>query len=711
MAAAAVAQVGRAAHAVHDILWQPVHRGALGLVHAARDALGAPLGNAQGDANAIAPHGTATASAAARMHRNPTIESPSALSFLTSSFFCGIVALSVISNRIQAVVPPRRALHQAPSPTVCRFLRLPSLLLLLRVVMLLTVTILVARGYDPVAWPLLGPVARVTTWSTTWAGKSSLQKLFDNDVISVNADQICWEVFLAVGLAAITENFMRALLDDLSAPEFNLLGFSFLLHVGSAISHNDKHDDVPQPIDLYLHLLIVTAEMLHLHLSFALTPPLPPLRLAISGFWSVMSQIVAVRGLVRLWRGDDLDGRVAWQSMLWSASVPQMTMEAMAALTITLRLITAILRKEEVSVPSVFGHEAHFPRASDDFAIAVVRYGGACLAQTRLAGLANEVSPLRILAPAPLALVGLQLPPVSDSDRNVGPYVQLGRGSDLHIKWTESPDGRVPLCGGLETEIKRVETVERSGGGPSNTRERRQGREVWNVVRLVLKMAFYIVYRSHQLVRQRYRLLKRAVGLSSDEQVLNDDWRTNEDAEEDDDKDWEPLRQDYSDNESDVGSDDESEAETDSYDDHPTLLLRDLRDGDSDALTPVLVAHHLSGSAMTRRQYRMLATAPGSSVALSSAVEERQIELRNRARERGLQEGWEQEQRRAIDESRQRFCVVCAVEERTIVLWPCRCLTLCDDCRSNLAERTPASQHLCPTCRAPVKGFSKLFIP
>jgi len=58
-----------------------------------------------------------------------------------------------------------------------------------------------------------------------------------------------------------------------------------------------------------------------------------------------------------------------------------------------------------------------------------------------------------------------------------------------------------------------------------------------------------------------------------------------------------------------------------------------------------------------------------------------------------------------------RNCVICTVEERQIICWPCRCLALCDDCRQNLASRFSASKHTCPCCRQPVEGFSRIYIP
>jgi len=58
-----------------------------------------------------------------------------------------------------------------------------------------------------------------------------------------------------------------------------------------------------------------------------------------------------------------------------------------------------------------------------------------------------------------------------------------------------------------------------------------------------------------------------------------------------------------------------------------------------------------------------------------------------------------------------RNCVICTVEPRQIICWPCRCLAVCDDCRENLASRSSASTHTCPCCRRNVDGYSKIYIP
>lgn len=53
-------------------------------------------------------------------------------------------------------------------------------------------------------------------------------------------------------------------------------------------------------------------------------------------------------------------------------------------------------------------------------------------------------------------------------------------------------------------------------------------------------------------------------------------------------------------------------------------------------------------------------------------------------------------------------CVVCQCEPRTILAWPCRCLSLCEDCRVTLAMNNFGN---CVCCRQNVVGFSRLFVP
>ena len=53
-------------------------------------------------------------------------------------------------------------------------------------------------------------------------------------------------------------------------------------------------------------------------------------------------------------------------------------------------------------------------------------------------------------------------------------------------------------------------------------------------------------------------------------------------------------------------------------------------------------------------------------------------------------------------------CVVCQCAPRVVLAWPCRCLSLCEDCRVSLAMNNFGT---CVCCRGEVVGFSRLFVP
>ncbi|KAF5022649.1 hypothetical protein F66182_5292 [Fusarium sp. NRRL 66182] len=53
-------------------------------------------------------------------------------------------------------------------------------------------------------------------------------------------------------------------------------------------------------------------------------------------------------------------------------------------------------------------------------------------------------------------------------------------------------------------------------------------------------------------------------------------------------------------------------------------------------------------------------------------------------------------------------CVVCQSSPRSIIVWPCRCLSLCDDCRVSLAMN---NFDKCVCCRREVVSFSRIFVP
>ncbi|KAK6827668.1 hypothetical protein PG987_011009 [Apiospora arundinis] len=53
-------------------------------------------------------------------------------------------------------------------------------------------------------------------------------------------------------------------------------------------------------------------------------------------------------------------------------------------------------------------------------------------------------------------------------------------------------------------------------------------------------------------------------------------------------------------------------------------------------------------------------------------------------------------------------CVVCHSAPRTVIVWPCRCLSLCDECRVSLAMN---NFDKCVCCRRDVISFSRIYVP
>ncbi|KAI1822247.1 hypothetical protein F4861DRAFT_532345 [Xylaria intraflava] len=54
------------------------------------------------------------------------------------------------------------------------------------------------------------------------------------------------------------------------------------------------------------------------------------------------------------------------------------------------------------------------------------------------------------------------------------------------------------------------------------------------------------------------------------------------------------------------------------------------------------------------------------------------------------------------------LCVVCQIAPRKIIVWPCRCLSLCDECRVSLAMN---NFDKCVCCRRVVISYSRIYVP
>lgn len=139
-----------------------------------------------------------------------------------------------------------------------------------------------------------------------------------------------------------------------------------------------------------------------------------------------------------------------------------------------------------------------------------------------------------------------------------------------------------------------------------------------------------------------------------------------------------------------------------------------------------MLAHHLSAPAITTRsRYRQAQASagtklltsthyrpPNSSIPaggpLSSEEEAELLEQLLIARRARPVPGDSWREGPEGSESGGPQCVVCQSAPRTILAWPCRCLSLCEECRVSLAMNNFGT---CVCCRQDVVGFSRLFVP
>lgn len=137
-----------------------------------------------------------------------------------------------------------------------------------------------------------------------------------------------------------------------------------------------------------------------------------------------------------------------------------------------------------------------------------------------------------------------------------------------------------------------------------------------------------------------------------------------------------------------------------------------------------LAAHLASDQIITRSRYRTLTALDRSKVLLTSSTISRPAHLSKSALPLTAEEethilehliltSRSQGHAAATDVRREGSgegpqCVVCQSAPRTVIVWPCRCLSLCDDCRVSLAMN---NFDKCVCCRRDVGSFSRIWVP
>ncbi|KAI3316800.1 hypothetical protein HD806DRAFT_419992 [Xylariaceae sp. AK1471] len=133
-----------------------------------------------------------------------------------------------------------------------------------------------------------------------------------------------------------------------------------------------------------------------------------------------------------------------------------------------------------------------------------------------------------------------------------------------------------------------------------------------------------------------------------------------------------------------------------------------------------LAAHLNSNRIITRSQYARMKHVQRGRLLLSSNTGRRHLNrgrmtddeeaelleqlIISRRAESGIQRGDDNES----DAEAGPLCVVCHAAPRKIIVWPCRCLSLCDECRVTLAMN---NFDKCVCCRREVISFSRIYVP
>ncbi|KAH7343797.1 hypothetical protein B0J17DRAFT_643970 [Rhizoctonia solani] len=615
----------------------------------------------------------------------PVDKMPSPWGFMTSGYALGLLLMAILLNRISNVVvpprqtPPRRPYHPRRrrwlpslvpiniSATHTRFIsRVPSISLLATSLFLLTIALLQSADI----WqPLDLKPGRIWYLELCrWAGEKEMA-------------YVCWVTYIAVCVAMVMNTLTRGLEGVASdgPHSFNLFGYSFLLHIyASPIMHQSPkhlaaHADTPSRPDQHVLITII----------------LPLLQLTILHILAINKRLSRQRLIPTTVCGLLSITHFTYVTLLSQSTYPFFTylnslLEAflvgIVLLTCVLHCLTRLLLQgrfvwNPFAEEDGLAHQSLLPNRSDDYAVALLKLGSACIEVTAMAGFGNEVSPIHTPDTIYISHSGSVIPKHPNAPSGLAREIKSVHAVEpdisstsawFDIVWTKEV-GRFG---------ERVARVAKGVWGVLTRRERPRDED--QVVRRVPNEGEVYDIRE---VYARYLLGEEV--MSDDE---DDEFRPGADVDESE-SDLETLSEEEEDENEDVSA--------------PTLyadlarrsLPPQARSRESSpsvpALTPMLIAHLTtpSRSPLTRNRYTALSHPPVLTI--------------SQPRERPT----------LNDEDSRTVCVICTVEPRSVICWPCRCLALCDECRGSLASRMGAGKHQCPCCRRGVEGYSRIFIP
>ncbi|CDO70318.1 hypothetical protein BN946_scf184843.g7 [Trametes cinnabarina] len=540
-------------------------------------------------------------------------------------------------------------------------------------------------------------------------------------------EDICWYTFLsacaALCIGTLTTGLEGLNMND-SSP-FNLFAFAFQLYVCAA-SHTYATKEGEAPSRPNVHVIV--------------TILLPLLQLVVMHCLEVKHRWTQYRLIVSTTIA--LLALIHFHSVVWffphayplttyAARVVESIMIVVIGFTVGLNAMTQLLLDGAITRPLI-GHSAILPRWDEDFNVALFRLGTASMDATAVAGLGNEVGGVASARPAFSAVT---LRKVSQTPELVRGELELDRAgvAGLSPAFEERGTRRV-VRKGFANEIAGVKAKAASTDFWMNTVlnvawQRHLGAflaSTWRAAVRVWDAGIACLKRRASSKKSRERsapsevVVLDGVVLDVRRPSTEDPYKRflrGEDVSDDEDDEFNPDDQEDEAGETPatLSDDDEDEAndagvvDVEDYAEQAELFADLSTSAAQAASAPLLLAHmtDTSPSPLTRRGYKRLVS--GSRHAVDSddweGLEEFVLERRRIKRAEAEAKGED-----AFAEQT-RNCVICTVEARDIICWPCRCLALCDDCRENLASRSSASKHTCPCCRRSVEGYSKIYIP
>ena len=381
----------------------------------------------------------------------------------------------------------------------------------------------------------------------------------------------------------------------------------------------------------------------------------------------------------------------AYPLTTYAARVVESLMGAVITLTVALNAITQLLTEGSLTRP-LFAHASLMPRADEDFIVGLFRLGTASMEATAVAGLGNEVGAVASThpsSPSPPPPPGPLVHGALDIDR--------AGVSGMTAAYEPRAGGRRTVRRGFTNEIARVRA---KAAGTDMWRDTVLSAawqrhfvaflaSAWRAARRVWAAALSRVSRlrgkadAEVAPERREKARSPSVEVSSEPtmQMPMREW----DSAESEEAYARFLRgETISDDEDDFVPDDmaipppdgtssDSDCEADDLPDRPNEHANLYTDLSTSASDPLLFARmaNTSPAPLTRMGYRRLVTAPAptSTPALDAAdawdelafVDQRRREKRHAMSAAAREEA-----------ANPRTCVICTVEPRDIICWPCR---------------------------------------